>query len=196
MSLSPMTTAESGVHLGHICPLPVLKLLITDFFTYIHPLAPLPHEPTFMAAFNNPEKHGQRPLVAVTASMVGVLVASFPRRVLLHLRAHGIEHIFVRSVNFVDRCHQIAGIARGSAYLDDKPTVFTGITSYFLGLAAAYTHQWDRSRLYFAESLNISRVVCAQYNDDPSTGSPVVPVDHVMEQLSRRLFWVLFIGVR
>ncbi|KAJ5083665.1 transcriptional regulator family: Fungal Specific TF [Penicillium angulare] len=38
-----------------ICSLHTVQLLIDDFFTYIHPLVPIPHEPTFRAAFERRE---------------------------------------------------------------------------------------------------------------------------------------------
>jgi len=199
--MSPIASLGGPIHLSRICPLPVLELLVEDFFTYIHPLAPLPHEPSFYAAFRNPEKHSNPVFVALTASMIGVLVASFPRRPRLHLKSQGLEHLFPRSVNFVDSCHQVAIAARGLGYLDDKPSVFGGITSYFLGLASAYTHQWQRSRLYLAESLSIVRVLGAHNTKDPSfspggTDTPAFAVDLIQKELGRRLWWVIFIGVR
>ena len=49
---SPATSPDNGrfntsmLGAEAICPLPTLKLLIDDYFKYIHPLIPLPHEPT------------------------------------------------------------------------------------------------------------------------------------------------------
>ncbi|KAF5006071.1 hypothetical protein FDECE_7531 [Fusarium decemcellulare] len=61
--LSPQTPVESlatvsidqAIAAESIAPVSVLELLVDDFFTYIHPLAPFPHEPTFRQSLANRE---------------------------------------------------------------------------------------------------------------------------------------------
>jgi len=196
-----------------ICPFSTLELLIDDFFTYIHPLAPLPHEPSFRAAFQAREDLKNPSFLALLASMVGVLVASFPRRPRLHLKAQRREHLFPSSISLVDRCHKVAVEARGAGYLDRELTVYDAVTSYFLGLAAAYTLRWKQCRLYFGETLNISRLLGAHKAKDagylsvgslPTTfgaegggydGQPQ-QVDCIRQEIGRRVFWIMIVGVR
>lgn len=196
-----------------ICPINTLELLIDDFFTYIHPLCPFPHEPSFRAAFKHREDLHNPSFLSLLASMVGVLVASFPRRPRLHLKAQHREHMFPNFINLVERCHKVAVEARGAGYLDKELSVYDAVTSYFLGLAAAYTLQWKQCRLYFGETLSIIRVLGAHKIKDagflrvgalPVTfgadsggfdGQPQ-PVDYIRQEIGRRVFWVMFVGVR
>jgi hypothetical protein len=195
-----------------ICPFSTLELLVDDFFTYIHPLCPFPHEPSFRSAFAHREDLTNPPFLALLASMVGVLVASFPRKPRLHLKAQHREHLFPSSMSLVERCHKVAVSARGAGYLDNELSVYDAITSYFLGLAGAYSFQWKQTRLYFGECWTIVRTLGCHKNKNSSSpglggfpatyGSDIVPdndvqpVDYIKEELGRRVFWVLFVGIR
>lgn len=103
--------------------------------------------------------------------------------------------------------------ARGAGYLDKELSVYDAATSYFLGLAAAYTFNWRQSRLYFGEVMNMVRVIGAHRLKDP--GHLVVgdlpltfgadgggfevqpqPVDYIRQEIGRRVYWLMFVGVR
>jgi hypothetical protein len=186
---------------------------VNDFFTYIHPLAPFPHEPSFRDAFVSREDLKNPSFLALLASMVGVLVASFPRRPRLHLKAQHREHLFPTSISLVERCHKVAVEARGAGYLDKELSVYDAVTSYFLGLAAAYTFQPRQCRLYFGETLNISRALGThKFKKDPgflstrntsvpfgeagAYGGQAQPVDYIRQEIGRRVFWIMIVGVR
>ena len=186
-----------------ILPFPTLKLLIDDFFTYIHPLAPFPHEPSFREAFLSRQDLSNKRFLALLASMIGTLVASFPRRPKLHLKAQNLEYLFPSSLSLVERCHKVAVEARGAGYLDAELNVWDAVTSYFLGLAAAYTMEWQQTRVYFGETLNISRAIDTheepQQSGDRGTSSFVTepkPVDHIQLEVGRRVFWIMLAGIR
>lgn len=202
-----MLNAES------ICPFSTLELLVDDFFTYLHPLIPFPHEPSFRAAFKHREDLNNPSFLALLASMVGALVASFPRKPRLHLKAQQREKLFPNSISLVKRCHKVAVEARGSGYLDKDLTVYDAATSYFLGLAAAYTINWRQCRIYFSETLTIARAIgIHKHKDPPKSGGggmafgagsdnifaarPTEPVDYIKQEIGRRIFWVMFVGVR
>ncbi len=143
--------------------------------------------------------------------MVGVLVASFPRKPRLHLKAQHREHLFPNSMSLVDRCHKVAVEARGAGYLDKELSVYDAATSYFLGLSSAYTFQWKQTRLYFGETLTIIRVLGAHKVQDSNLGVGGLPtaygadnnpyetqpprVDYIRQEIGRRVFWVMFVGI-
>ncbi|KAI9643210.1 hypothetical protein NHQ30_007826 [Ciborinia camelliae] len=197
-----------------ILPLNTLELCIDDFFTYIHPLAPFPHEPSFRLAFKSREDLQNPSFLALVASMVGILVASFPRKPRLHLKAQHREHLFPNSLALVERCHKVAVEARGAGYLDKNLSVYDAATSYFLGLSGAYTFNWRQCRLYFGETLNIIRMLGAHRTKNtnmmatmgnlPATFGAEIPhyidqpesVDYIRQEIGRRLFWVMFVGIR
>ncbi|KAK5654272.1 hypothetical protein OQA88_7448 [Cercophora sp. LCS_1] len=185
-----------------IAPLPVLKLLIDDFFTYIHPLTPFPHEPTFRKSLFKREDQTNREFLALLASMIGFLVASFPRSARLHLKAqHGIN-LFPKAITLIERCRSVALEARGPMfYSKDEVTVYDAATSYFLGLAAGYTMHWKICRRFMTETMSFIREM--GYHKPRDLGSSIYgvtyrgpPFDHVQDQLGRRIFWCMFLGIR
>jgi len=197
-----------------ICPFSTLELLVDDYFTYIHPLVPFPHEPSFRGAFKAREDLSNPPFLSLLAAMIGSLVASFPRNPRLHLKAQHREHLFPNSISLVERCHKVAVESRGAGYLDKQLNVYDAATSYLLGLSHAYTFKWKMCRLYFGETLTILRVVGAhrvKNADHFSVGSlPVAygagsesgyeerpqPTDYVKQEIGRRIFWIMFLAVR
>ncbi len=186
-----------------IAPWPVLTLLIDDFFTYIHPLTPFPHEPTFRMSFTAREDRTNRSFLALLASMISCLVASFPRTARLHLKAqqHGM-HMYPKAITLIDRCRTVALEARGASfYSRDDVTVYDAATSYFLGLAAAYTMQWKVTRRFVAEAMAFIREL--GYHKPRDMGSSMFGVtyrgpsfNHVEDQLGKRIFWCMFVGLR
>ncbi|MCJ1421575.1 hypothetical protein MMC32_007939 [Xylographa parallela] len=193
-----------------ICPFSLLQLLIDDYFTYIHPLIPIPHEPSFREALQRREDLANPTFLALLASMIGCLVASFPRKPRMHLKSQQKENMFPNSMSLVERCHRIAIDARGPGYLDKELSVYDAVISYLQGLTAAYTFQWRLSKLYFGECLTISRHLGLHKSSDhvhsvvnalasPSgitLGGPQAPVDYITQETGRRTFWVMFVAVK
>lgn len=217
MSPTPQNAAEALVSIGSqntvhdaetIAPWPILSLLIDDFFTYIHPLMPFPHEPSFRQAFDARADRSSREFLALLASMVGILVASFPRSARAHLKATHSTDLFPTAITMIDRCRAVAMSARGTTYMaKEELTVDDAATSYFLALMAAYTLQWKTCKRYMSETMTFARELCAQRRPDASPSSADLvaaltgatgskPVDHIKDQVSKRIFWVLVAGLR
>jgi hypothetical protein len=189
-----------------LAPLPVLELLVDDFFTYIHPLAPFPHEPTFRQSFANREDRTRPEFLGLLASMIGALVASFPRSAREHLKAQHSTHLFPRAIVLIEKCRDIALTTRGSKWVLKQPkTLDDAATSYFLGLASGYTHRWNASRHFMAETLTLIRELgfnrpkhpgdLPTFGNDPYSPDPL-PFNHVKDQVGKRIFWCLLLGVR
>ena len=191
-----------------------MNALIDDFFMYIHPLCPFPHEPSFREAWERREDFSNPSFLALLASMIAALVASFPRKPRLHLKTQ-TRREYPSHLSLVDKCREVCAQARGPGYLD-RPSlnVYDACTSYFLGLTGAYVFQWRQLRLYLAECLTIIRalglhkaesqgytylgsVPSALGSDGPNfDGSSDFKLDHITEQIGRRVFWTVFVGVR
>lgn len=191
-----------------------MNALIDDFFMYIHPLCPFPHEPSFREAWERREDYTNPSFLALLASMIAALVASFPRKPRLHLKTQ-TRHQYPSHLSLVDKCREVCTQARGPGYLDRSSlNVYDACTSYFLGLTGAYVFQWRQLRLYFAECLTIIRslglhkseaqgytylggVPNAWGSNGPNyDGSRELKLDHITEQIGRRVFWTVFVGVR
>ena len=196
-------------------PWPVLSALIDDYFTFIHPLIPVPHEPSFRQALQRREDVTNSTFLALLASMLGCLVASFPRRPRQHLRSLGFEGYFPNSMSVVDRCNKVAIEAQGSANYHRNITVHDAIISYLQGLTCAYTFKRDPCLLHFSQSLSYSTLLglhkssAARHLLDGSQAprmtpngqslqgpQPHVSGDLVLQELGRRTFWVLFVSVK
>ncbi|KAL2132007.1 hypothetical protein VTI74DRAFT_4313 [Chaetomium olivicolor] len=203
ISIAGGQDAQQALDAESIAPWPVLTLLIDDFFTYIHPLTPFPHEGTFRMSFTNREDRTNRGFLALLASMIGCLVASFPRTARLHLKAqqHGM-HMYPKAITLIERCRTVALESRGANfYSREDITVYDAATSYFLGLAAAYTMQWKVSRRFMAEAMAFIREL--GYHKPRDMGSSMFGVtyrgpsfNHVEDQLGKRIFWCMFLGIR
>lgn len=201
-SLPPAVSAES------ICPLTTLQLLVDDYFTYIHPLIPIPHEPTFRASLERRQDVTNPTFLSLLASMIGALVASFPRRPKLHLKAEAERAAFPHSVALVKQCHDVAIQARGTGYLDRNATIYDAAISYFLGLSAGYIYDLRRCRIYFSECQTMiqiydlcrepDRVVPLSPTSPASSLSqdPDTRINIVERELARRLFYTTLVGYR
>ncbi|KAH8697096.1 hypothetical protein BGW36DRAFT_296459 [Talaromyces proteolyticus] len=195
-----------------ICPLPTLQLLIDDYFTFIHPLVPVPHEPIFRAAFSRREDVTNKRFLALLAAMIGCLVASFPRRPKLHLKTDAERHMYPNSITLVKRCHDVAVQARGAGYLDTSTTIDDAAISYHLSLCSGYVYNLRRCRMYLGECMTILRVynlyAPSKQIQGPSPmaasplsgwsdqfGEPNIPMASLLAQeLGRRLFYVCLVG--
>ncbi|KAH1277330.1 hypothetical protein KXW91_005187 [Aspergillus fumigatus] len=211
-----LTSASNPSSVESICPFPTARLLVDDFFTYIHPLVPIPHEPSFRVAFERREDTTNPTFLALLAAMIGTLVASFPRRPKLHLKTEAEKAAFPHSLALVKRCHDVAVQARGVGYLDRSATVHDAAISYFLGLCSAYVYNMRRCRMYLAECRTMLHAydLCRQSTMQSSYGptSPISsssatsqdrlsgpterPVDMIEQELARRLFYVTLVGYR
>lgn len=186
-----------------IAPLGVLQLLVDDFFTYIHPLTPFPHEPTFREAFNNREDRTNPEFLSLLASMIGALVASFPRSARLHLKASHSYEKFPRSIMLVDRCMKVALAVRPSdVMLKDVVTVNDAAISYFLCLSSGYTMRWNQCVRFLGESLCLLREMGFHRRRPPPTSlsfgadRPDASNDFISDEIGKRIYWCIFLGAR
>jgi hypothetical protein len=195
-----------------------VQLLLDDFFTYIHPLVPIPHEPSFRAAFERREDVTSHTFLALLASMIGLLVASFPRRPKLRLNTEAERTAFPNSTVLVKRCLDVAIQARGTGYLDRNATVYDAAISYFIAVCTGYIYNMRRCRIYLSECRAMLQVydLCRSPSNPPSStlgpNSPLSPasamtqdqpahnfmesqgVDLITQELGRRLFYVTLVG--
>jgi hypothetical protein len=216
-ALAALSSATSGQQLTaeSICPIETLDLLIDDFFTYIHPLCPFPHEPSFREAWKRREDLNNKSFLALLAAMMGALVSSFPRKPRLHLKAHKRDHLFPNHMALVNRCQQVCSMARGPGYLESESlSVYDAATSYFMALMGVYTFRWRLGRLYFGECLNILRTLGLHKSKEQTytplgalptamgshgenfDGNRDQQVDNITVEMGRRIFWTMFVGVK
>lgn len=198
-----------------ICPLPLIRSLVDDYFTYIHPVVPVPHKQSFMHALDQREDVHNATFLALLASMLGCLVASFPRRPRQHFRHYRLESQFPTPMNFISRCQQITLQALGTGHLLRQLSIHDAIISYLQGLTAVYTYDRHSTLIYFKQCLSIMSTIgvhkAKKFSSRPAGAPParMVPNGHVLEgpqpgevvdcidqELRKRTFWLMFVSVR
>ncbi|KAI8959170.1 hypothetical protein F5Y11DRAFT_333895 [Daldinia sp. FL1419] len=205
--------APVGLDAEAIAPWPILELLVDDFFTYIHPLTPFPHQPSFRAALASRMDRSSGEFLALLASMVGVLVASFPRSARSHLKAQHSTGLFPSAITMIDHCRSIALEARGARFMmKEEMSPDDAATSYFLGLACAHTLQWRMCKRFLTETITFCRELATRRPRAISAIEASMPnsaitlnalnassnkiIDHIKDQMGKRIFWVMVAGVR
>ena len=194
----------SGV--DDICSIPLLSKLLDDYFAYLHPLMPFPHERTFRQALN---ARNAQPgsFVALVASMVGCVAMAAPPNARVNLKTLSEERMARTGlVDSAERYHELAVKARGLGFLDRTLSVDDAATSYFLGFINAKLSKWRQAELYFGECQNILRTmgfhksaesILSTHGSDPSPASsdhrPML--DHVAQEVGRRIFWTMYMAV-
>ena len=146
--------------------------------------------------------------------MVGCLTASFPRRPGQHFKAHGLEHMYTSPMSLIDRCQKVAVEAHGPASFNRPYTVHDAIISYLQGLTNVYTFQQQPAMLYFKEAISILTTLGlhkTHQHTNVSNGlstssmganghhvdaSRPPATDLVVQELVKRVFWVLYVGIK
>lgn len=176
----------------------------------MHPLHPFPHEPSFRRALLQERQDTRDPrFLALLASMIGALVATYPRRPLKRLKDLQRKHLFRSSVDFVSRCRDIAVESRGPGLFGRRDIgVVDAATSYFLGHMATNSMSVSEGELYWGECFNILRAMGYQRyhaEDDHSSKHPTelgqapsTPqhADIIEREIAYRIYWALYIVVR
>lgn len=190
---APVTQAPLSA--DSICDIATLSVLIDDYFTYIHPLIPIPHEPTFRQQFESRHDITDRSFLALLATMIEILVTSFPRRVKQIFTTPQARAMYPHASVLVSRCHSVFSKARGEGFLDrEELNLYDACSSYLAGLSFAYTFDLRRWRLYVSECIIVLRTLNHQKSDDQAEMGMHGSVDYIDQQIGRRLFWLCFVG--
>lgn len=186
--------AQMPLSADSICDITTLSVLIDDYFTYIHPLIPIPHEPTFRQQFETRHDITDKSFLALLAAMVEILVTSFPRRVKQVFTTPQARAMFPHASVLVSRCHSVFSKARGEGFLDrEELNLYDACSSYLVGLSFAYTFDLRRWRLYVSECVIVLRTLNHQKAEDAELGMHG-SIDYIDQQIGRRLFWLCFVG--
>lgn len=200
-------SAPAPLSAESICSISTLQILVDDYFTYIHPLIPLPHEPTFRLAFANRQDRTDRTFLSLLAAMIEVLVVSFPRRPRQLFTSESARRQFPNAEALIAQCHKVFVDARGPGYLDRELSIYDAAASYLTGTSAAYMFDMRHNRLYFGEGVLILRMLGLHRSGrhhiqtDPAFATSAYvsadsepEVDYITQEIARRLFWLFYVG--
>jgi len=200
-----------------ICPTPIVMHLVDDYFNYIHPLIPIPHENSFRSALTAGEATRNTTFLALLASMLGCVAAIYPQKPMQHFQATQIDnHAFPNSMALVDRCHKVITESQGPGRVDRLLSIHDAQVSYLQGLTCAYTFNPQSSIRYFTECMSILEHIGAHKASTykykgPALGAPQARMtpngetlqgpqpgqpDLVIEEVTKRTFWAIFVTAR
>ncbi|KAF4462580.1 xylanolytic transcriptional activator xlnr [Fusarium albosuccineum] len=213
-SLSPQTSvgasanmpSEQAVDAESIAPMSVLKLLVDDFFTYVYPLAPFPHESTFRQSLANREDRTRPDFLGLLASMICTLVAFFPRSVRERFETQQSVHLFRSTGCMFCKCYDIAMLRRESNWqLRKSKTIDDAATSYFLGLTLSCSNRESTSHYFMSEAravlkeLGFHQLKCLDdmpiLGDDDCPPDPT-PFNRIEDQIWNRIFHCIHLKER
>lgn len=190
-------SAAPQLSIDDICPADTLEQLVDDFFTYLYPLCPFPHEPSFRESLRRRDDYSNRSFLALVAAMIGALVASYPRKPRLRLqKPYNREQVFPNHISLAYRCQRVcvSAMGEGPMFKDDL-SVYDAATSYFLGLSYLYTGQTRRSNAAFRGCLTTLELLDPWEQQDGSDefGRPAtLSQDVVSQEMGKRIFWALW----
>ena len=172
-------TADGVKVLGE---LQIVTALLDDYLTYIHPIAPVPHEPTFRAALSARADIHDPNFVALVAAMVGALTAACPQRARMQFsRVHDFS-----ASSYAAYCRSIVLRVLPPEYLERGPFSTNDVMiNYLLGFASMHEGYLPATHLYFNQCQSII-----------SSGHLTPPSDSIDFEIRRRVMWALFSSVK
>jgi len=139
-----------------IFPLDTLHALLDGFFTYLYPLCPFPHAPSFREAWVRREDIASQSFLALLASMLGAYIATFPQQAKSQMERS--SHIIRDNdlTNDIEACRRVCVAARGvDCTGSDGWEVHTAAASYFLALLHIRAERWRQGSVYLGECFTV-----------------------------------------
>lgn len=185
LSTAPSLSAEL------IGPIELIERLLDDYFMFIYPTSPFPHETSFREHFRARKDRQDQFFLAQLSAMIGVVVAVCPRLPRKRLKQLQLENLYPTAGLFVQRCLDITLHARGTSYLlKDDLGAIDAATSFCLFAICGSTYRFLQADLYGAEAYSITQALFARQTS--SAGAQ----DLLEEEMTRRIFWAVFILIR
>jgi hypothetical protein len=173
--------------LDSLAPFDTIHRLLYDFFTYLYPIFPFPHEHLVMERLRKREDAQNKSFCALVASLVAAVSAMFPRIAQEALGPHEQNGHVVANEVFVGRamlvCEQSRGPLTGGRDVDDAATAF------YVGLVSHLRKQPRQLEMYLSEALSIVTYLGVQHDGVLADGSPA---DLVTKEICRRIYWAVY----
>ena len=150
----------------------IVTALLDEYFIYVHPLAPIPHEPSFRAMLSRRADLHDPSFVGLVAAMLEVLTAAYPARV--RMRFQNSSNQFSEDGNqsfsaleYVKHCRSMALQGLQSGFQDQRPfSTHDVMINYLLGLACMHEGSVIGSRFYLSDCQKILTIGVFPETDD------------------------------
>jgi hypothetical protein len=185
---APASASAMAYHsLDSIALFETVHLMLYDFFTYVYPTFPFPHEHLTMDRLKKREDTRNKSFCGLVASMLAALAAVFPRLADTALGQHEQTGHVISNEVFISRCMLVCEQSRGP--LTSGRDVDDAATAFFVGLVSYVRKQPRQTEMYLIESLSIVRYLGVEQDGVLADGSPA---DFVTKELCRRIYWAVY----
>ncbi|KIW02989.1 hypothetical protein, variant [Verruconis gallopava] len=184
-STSPYSSLDS------IVPFETIHRLVYDFFTYLYPIFPFPHEHLVMDNLRKRDDAQCKSFNALISSMLAAFATLFPRKVNTAIGQLGQDGQSTTVKEFISRCIILCEQSRSP--LMSEENVNDAATSFFLGLVCYVERNYPRVELHLTEALAIVRFLGVERNGVLADGNTA---DFVTIEISRRIYWAVDIFTR
>jgi hypothetical protein len=162
-----------------------------DFLTYVYPLIPVVHIPTFLSSLEAHRTLPSRLFACLQASIFAIVNALLPSR-FEHYKAVdptlGRNSSIPDKVQAVFRAHNVFDLIKGPEF-QDKPSVTSWATMYLFGAAYASLNLLHRSVMFrshtYAIMLSMNLHLVKSY----------AGLNHIETQLRKKAMWLTLTGV-
>ena len=135
----------------------IVTALLDEYFVYVHPLVPIPHEPSFRAMSTRRADLHDPSFVGLVAAMLEVLTAAYPARV--RIRFQNSSNRFsdagdqsFSALDYAKHCRSMALHGLQSGFQDQRPfSTYDVMINYLLGLACMHEGNVIGSRFYLSD---------------------------------------------
>ncbi|KAH8669750.1 hypothetical protein BGZ60DRAFT_40262 [Tricladium varicosporioides] len=178
----PIVSLISSITIEHLCPIPVFYRIISDYLTFIYPITPIPHRPTFNSALSSRLYDHDPEFLRLCLSICAMTVSSLQRR----MPSYGFGY-YNHAGGMVQRVDQLITASRLATNELDPSSSNTMICSFLLGMASHYVGKPMRGWVLINESIQVSRSLnlAAKEGYDGR--------DLVDTEMCKRAFWMLYI---
>ncbi|KAF5702664.1 hypothetical protein FGLOB1_9478 [Fusarium globosum] len=190
--LSPFTT-ESSPSTGItayatdiLFPRELVRFILSDYVTYVYPLIPVIHQPTFQLDFDSDRDMHDVDFLALIISLCAVTVSLLPSRFKTY-RNFSSPLPFETRTEMADQCYKLNQSFRDTTYFDTVSHQKWAST-FLLGVAFHQTVNNNLWRMLEVESMQLLRLLEVQHLSSYSD------LDAVEIQLRKKAFWLMFYG--
>ncbi|RKL33526.1 hypothetical protein BFJ72_g10042 [Fusarium proliferatum] len=190
--LSPFTT-ESSPSTGItayatdiLFPRELVRFILGDYVTYVYPLIPVIHQPTFQLDFDSDRDMHDVDFLALIISLCAVTVSLLPSRFKTY-RSFSSPLPFETRTEMADQCYKLNQSFRDTTYFDTVSHQKWAST-FLLGVAFHQTVNNNLWRMLEVESMQLLRLLEVQHLSSYSG------LDAVEIQLRKKAFWLMFYG--
>ncbi|KAH7028914.1 uncharacterized protein B0I36DRAFT_290164 [Microdochium trichocladiopsis] len=162
----------------------LVLLVLNDYVTYVYPLLPVVHRPSFAADLEGGRDARDGDLLALVVSLCAATVGLLPSRLPTY-RAHGLP--FETRTAMANHCFRLNQGFRGPAYFDTI-SHSKWASTYMLGIAIHQTGNANLWRMLEVEAMQLLRLLEVHHL------ASYAGLDPIEVQLRKKAFCLMFNG--